>query len=278
MKANTTETKVGGLTAWVDEASGAPWARIVLLHGLGEHCARHLNTSRALGASGVEVVRFDFRGCGKSEGERQWIERFGDYVDDAVAIWRWARESRTALPTFLMGHSLGGAIAIHAAPKVADGAAGLVVNAPAFEVGEGVSRVKIAIGRVVNRFLPHAKIPDTLELAAISRDAAVVTAYEKDPLCCRFNTVRQGNEILDALEKIPDICREIRMPVLITHGEHDRLVGVNGSSRILQALASADKTLEVFPGGYHELHNDLCKDAYFTLLVGWLRAHAARKG
>lgn len=245
-------------------------ARCLVLHGLGEHSARHLNTVNALVGAGYETVRFDFRGCGESEGERQWVRSFDEYVEDVDAVCRWAIEAHGPKPLFVIGHSLGGAINLHAAAKIGEAWRGIVLLAPAFEVGEGISALKILVGKAVNLFLPHFRIPEALDATAISRDQKVVDAYRADPLNCPFNTVRQGNEILKAMSALPEVCQKIRIPALLAHGEADRLVKVDGSRKLHNFLASPDKLFVPFPGAFHELHNDLDREAFFRLLVDWL--------
>lgn len=269
----TRAVDVGQLKAWVEPARGEAIARVVLVHGLGEHSGRHKGTAAALTQKGYEVVRFDQRGCGQSSGKPQWIESFGDYADDTHQVIAWAKQELQAKPLFLMGHSLGGAVAIHVAAEAREPLAGLVLSAPAYLPGEGVSPIKIFVGRLLERVLPGLKVPGTLDVKAISRDPAVVEAYKNDTLNASFNTVRQGNEILRALDRVPELCRKISVPTLIVHGDSDRLVKLEGSRVVLGALASKDKTLKVFPGGYHELHNDLDRDGYFAVLTDWLRSH-----
>ncbi len=267
---------IGPLRAWRHEAGAKPRGRIVLVHGLGEHSGRHANTTDFLVSKGFEILRFDQRGCGASEGKRQWIETFGDYSEDLRSVVRYARRELPPAPLFLLGHSLGGAVVLHGAAEVAkDGPVqGIVLSAPAHIPGAGVSAAKIFVGKLLERVLPSLKVPGSLEVGAISRDAAVVDAYKRDPLNCSFNTVRQGNEILRALPQMPDYARKVTQPVLLVHGDADRLANIQGTHAIHKALGSSDKTLKVFPGGYHELHNDLDRGAYFAVLDEWLGKHA----
>lgn len=216
-------------------------------------------------------MRFDQRGCGQSEGPRQWIDRFTDYADDVQAIVQWSDANLPKLPLVLLGHSLGGAVTITAAAALPpDRLAAVVLLAPAYIPGAGVSPAKIFIGKLLERVWPRLEIPGSLDVTAVSRDPGVVDAYRKDSLNCSFNTVRQGNEILRALPALPELCRKIKAPALIAHGARDRLVKPEGSSTLLRALGSADKKLEIFPECFHELHNDLDKDAFFRTLGGWL--------
>lgn len=268
---------IGPLRAWLKNAASVARARIVIVHGLGEHSGRHLSTVEHLAAQGYELVRFDARGCGQSDGKRQWIDAFDDYVADLRSVIAWIQRDRPTLPLFLLGHSLGGAIAMHAAAAAPKGLlAGLVLTAPAYLPGGGVSPVKIMIGQLIERVLPALRIPGSLDVTAISRDQAVIAAYKADPLNCSFNTVRQGAEIIRALERIPSLCAAIDIPVLIAHGDADRLIKIEGSRKLMALLAARDKTLKVFPGAFHELHNDLDREAFFALLDDWLVRHTDR--
>jgi alpha-beta hydrolase superfamily lysophospholipase len=273
---NQDPISIGMLKAWLHTAAGEPRARILLVHGLGEHSGRHVETARFLAGKGYEVVRFDSRGCGQSQGKRQWIDSFDDYVADVRAVAARIKRNRPPLPLYLFGHSLGGAIVLHAAAESPPGAlAGVILTAPAYLPGGGISAAKIAVGKMIERLTPSLRIPGSLDVTAISREQSVVDAYRNDPLNCSFNTVRQGNEILRALEHVPELCAKITVPVLLAHGDADRLVKIEGSRRIMTMLAATDKTLKVFPGAFHELHNDLDRGAFFAAVDEWLRRHAA---
>ena len=263
---------LGNLSVWQETPTEVPVARVVHCHGLGEHSERHRNTFAKLLSLRVEVFRFDFRGCGKSGGERQWIEGFEDYITDAKTVLDQSLSELPSLPTFLWGHSLGGAIALALASRQSESLAGLLLNSPAFRIGKGVSPVKVMVGRWLNKVLPHLKIPEALDLKALSRDPVIAIDYKKDPLCSRFNTVRQGNEILNALASMPLLISKVKCPLLITHGEKDNLIPIAGSRELFNAATTPDKMFKEFTGGYHELHNDINREKYLQYSVNWLLA------
>lgn len=252
--------------------AGHPKGRVLIIHGLSEHSGRHLNTVNHLQASGWEVGRFDLRGAGQSGGKRQWIESFEQYVDDATTVFNWLMGSREPLPTFILGHSLGGAIATHFAARYSKELTGLVLSAPAYRVGSTFPPWMIALGKAACTMVPTLRLPSATG-EWISRDPKVVEAYINDPLACRANTLRQGREILRGLDHIPEKCSQIHCPVLIVHGSSDRVIRPEGSLEMLQMIGSTDKILHFLPGGYHEPHNDLDKDHYFELLTQWLDSH-----
>jgi len=263
---------LGSLAVWQEKAS-SPKARVLLIHGLSEHSARHLNTCRHLQAQGIEVVRFDLRGAGRSGGLRQWIERFDDYIADCAEVLNWIETTLPPLPLFVLGHSLGGAIAIHFTAIYQKRLRGLCLSAPAHKLGAGISPVKIAVGTFLSRVVPKMRIPGVSNSHQLTKDPAVASAYDTDPLSFRHNTLRQGSEILQAMASVPQACAKIQIPVFIAHGSHDLVVKLEGSFDILQALASKDKYLAILPHGYHEPHNDTEKEEYFSLLTNWILKH-----
>ena len=263
---------IGSLAVWHHPCPN-PRARVLLVHGICEHSARHLNTIAALNAHGIEVIRFDLRGAGRSGGRRQWISSFSNYVDDVASVHNWIRGHLPRLPLYLLGHSLGGAIAIHFAALYGRDLDGLILSAPGYKLGAGISAWKVALGKAIVRFWPTLRMPDSSDHKALSRDPKVADEYAADPLSCHSNTLQQGDEILKAFEKAPERCARIATPTLIVHGSADQTILCEGSFTLFQALATKDKVFHVMPGGYHELHNDLDKEAYFGLLKNWFDTH-----
>lgn len=264
---------LGALAVWRHIPEKQARGRVLLIHGIGEHSARHENTYKFLTAIGFEVVRFDLRGAGRSGGRRQWVEKFEDYVTDAAQVLNWIQSTLPQLPLFVLGHSLGGEIAVHFAASYWKILSGLMVSAPAYKIGGAVSPLKLKVGQFLEHLTPTLRIPKGGDNSAISRDPRVVREYESDPLACHFNTVQQANEILRALEKMPQKASEIKCPVLIAHGTHDRIIELEGSFDILRSLGATDKTMILLPGVYHEPHNDYDKEYYFTCIQQWLEKH-----
>src|SRR3954469_24151488 len=83
---NTAETFISGGPGRIyfraTTADGAPWARIGLLHGYGDHCGRYEHFYQWMAQRGVACFGFDFRGHGRSEGKRGFVARWEEYLDD----------------------------------------------------------------------------------------------------------------------------------------------------------------------------------------------------
>lgn len=262
---------LNSLAVW-QHPSPNPRARVLIIHGLSEHSERHINTIEWLNQNQIEVVRFDLRGAGKSGGRRQWIEKFSDYVQDTTTVFNWIQRDLNSLPLFVLGHSLGGAIAIHFAASYGSLFKGLILSAPAFQVGAGISPIKVKVGQTLVKFMPNLRLPKSTASGGVSRDPKVVEAYEKDPLCFHFNTLKQGDEILKTLPLLGQIASQITVPSLIVHGSADPIIKVEGSYDLLRALSSKSKELYIAPHCKHELHNELEESRldYFRHLEMWI--------
>ena len=267
------EFRIDGLCGWQHITSRDALARVLLVHGLGEHSGRHVNTITQLVRHGYECVRFDLRGHGLSAGERQWVESFDDYLDDLHAIVTWSEQRPQQIPTYLYGHSLGGAICLRYAAQRPNPLSGLMINAPAFRIGSGVSWLRQLLARSLNAILPRLSLSANLDLSAISRDPEEIARAANDPLNCHYNTVRQGYEILKALPELRRNVECLNIPLLLTHGKQDRLVAWQGTEELFQSCGSVDKECVYFADGFHELHNDLDRERYWRCLLDWLARH-----
>ena len=258
--------------AWLPPA---PHAVIALVHGIAEHGGRYEAFAARAVARGIGVVTLDLRGHGRSPGERSYVERFDDYLLDVDALWARARELAAGMPLFLMGHSMGGAIALRWAAQRRQAMAGLILSSAALKIGGDVPRLLVALAPLLSRWLPHMR-GTKLDPALISRDPAQVAAYVNDPLVSlKAPPARTGAELLAAMEANRAAAAGLDLPVYLFHGEADRLTDPQGSREIHAAWGGADKTLRLWPGSRHETLNDLDREAVVADLLGWVQAHAS---
>lgn len=248
-------------------------AVILLIHGLGEHSGRYDNVVDALVPRGFAIYTFDHRGHGRSP-DRQCahITDWGDYRTDVDNFRRLVRERQPDLPLFLYGHSMGGLIALNYALHHPEGLAGVVASAPALVEPETPPFMRAAV-RLLSRVNPEAELDAGLDTEGLSRETAVVEAYEKDPLVHSKISARWGAEFLAAIDWTHVNAAEFEPPLLILHGEADPIVPPRGSQRFYKNVKITDKQRITYPGGYHEPHNDLQHEQVTADVSEWLENH-----
>jgi len=252
--------------------AGAPIGVVVIAHGFAEHGGRYAAVAERLVADGIAVRAADHRGHGLSEGRRTSIVRFGDYVDDLTTVIAQARARWPSLRIVLLGHSMGGLVALDLAVRPGGPVDGLVLSAPAACPRE-VSRFTLAVGRALSRVAPNTGVL-RLPLNRISRDPAVVDAYTKDPLVFRTPIrARLGAEMLDAMDRVEAGLPSLRTPLLVMQGTADGLVDPGCGPHVYDRAGSEDKTLKMYDGLWHEIFNEPERDHVLDDLTGWLRSH-----
>lgn len=257
-------------------ASPRPAAVVVLVHGFGEHSGRYQRIVHHLAGHRYRIYAYDHRGHGRSPGQRGHVRRFSDYASDLELFLALVRRSEgRRSPLFLFGHSMGALIVLDylaAAPRELAGA--ILSGAPLDPRGVGSPALVLA-ARALSRLWPS--MPMTLDLGArsLSRDPEVQRAYADDPLVHHRATPRWGTESMATLRRVRERAARLQLPLLFVHGGDDPLGTADGVSAFVERIPAADKTLYVYPGRLHEVHNDYGSDVLLSDLEQWLTRHAA---
>ncbi|MGA9047579.1 MAG: lysophospholipase [Dehalococcoidia bacterium] len=252
---------------------GQPKAVIIAVHGLGEHISRYNNLVNDVVPKGYAVYGLDHYGHGKSEGIRVFIPRFQVYLDDLKTFYDTVKKDNPGLKIFLLGHSMGGLIATAYAVEHQQELAGLIVSAPAVLPGESITSSTITLAKVLSAIAPKLGV-QALDSSTLSRDKAVVEAYDNDPLVYRGKiTARLGSELFTAMSGLEQRMPTITLPILIMQGSEDRLVNHEGSKLLYAKAGSQDKTLKIYDGFYHEIFNEPDRARVFADLDAWLQSH-----
>ena len=249
-------------------------AGILLVHGLSEHSGRYQHVAEFLVARGFGVFSLDHPGHGQSGGTRGYVKRFAEFLTTLQQYDQAIRAEHPDLPWFLYGHSMGGLISLHFLASAQQGFRGAVISAAPVSVPAHVSRFVIILGRVLSRLLPKVRLVP-LDSSGISRDPAVVRAYDTDPLVFRGKaTARLAAELMAAMQTAPAAATRVTLPTLILQGTADPIVEPSDGPRLRnELLGSNDKLLIEYPGLFHEVHNEPEQQQVFADLERWLNAH-----
>ena len=253
----------------------SPRSAVVIVHGLAEHGGRYEGLGSALAGAGHLATVADLAGHGRSKGRPVDGPSLDDHVADTLtAIWR-ARKEAPAGRLFVVGHSLGGLVALLLAVRHPEHLDGLVLSGPVAAVPARVSPLTIFAGRVLARVAPRTGVT-AVDLTAISRDPAVVEAYLSDPLIPGVGRIpaRLGVQMYDAVREVRRRAGELTVPMLVMHGSADSIADPAGSRHLHEHAGSTDRTLRIYEGLYHEIFNEPERDLVIADLLAWLSAHA----
>jgi alpha-beta hydrolase superfamily lysophospholipase len=257
--------------SWAPE-EGAARGVVVIVHGFGEHSGRYEHVARRLVAEGYVTYALDHRGHGHSQGTRAVIDRLADAVSDIDQLLVLAGDAHPGLPVFMLGHSMGGLLAVQYALEHQDRLAGLVLSGAlaALDAAPAPSRL---IARMLSAVAPRAGLI-ALDASLVSRDPQVVAAYRADPMVHHGKLpARTVAELIAAGQRFPERVAEIRVPTLIMYGGDDRLCPPSGSVMLGERIGAADITVIPYEGLYHEILNEPEQETVLRDMCGWLDAH-----
>lgn len=264
-----------GLSGYVWRIPSAR-ANVLLTHGFAEYAQRYVQRYHGLvpklNALGFDVYAWDMRGHGRSAGARGVAD-----LRDAVIDHRAARRilSAETKPLFLFGHSLGGLVTAASVADHGNDVAGVVLSAPALLIS-APAHLR-AIAGLVAAFAPGARLAPPLDAAGLTRIPEEAQAYRTDPMVSDPRVpARTGATAISVAERAWTQYPNWKAPVLVLHGEKDTATDPQGSKRFFEMVPAADKHLELYPEGRHELLNDLDRDAAWGVISSWLSTRVAQ--
>jgi alpha-beta hydrolase superfamily lysophospholipase len=241
---------------------------MILIHGFNAHSGYMQWPAEQFAANGLAAHALDLRGRGKSEGEPFYVENFSDYLADVDTLVELARAEDPGLPVYVLGHSAGGVIASSYVFEHQDKIAGLICESFAFDVGLP-ELVALAL-KGVSHLAPHLHV-FSLKNEDFSRDPAAVAAMNNDPLIKdESQPAETAAEMLKAADRLDANMPNFKVPVLIIHGTADNATRPAGSQYFYDHVGSADKTLKLYEGHYHDLLNDLDRELVMADIQGWI--------
>jgi alpha-beta hydrolase superfamily lysophospholipase len=250
---------------------------VLIVHGLGEHIGRYAHVAAHLNGAGWNVVGYDHRGHGRSQGPKGCLNQPNDLLRDLSLVIDAVRKSHPG-PLVLLGHSMGGMVA---ARFVAEGLAtspaawhrtvdALALSSPALAIPmNGFQKGLVA---VLGALAPDLAVNNGLKPAWISRDPQVVAAYVADPLVHDRISPKLVKFFLASGELARSRASQWKLPTLLLFAGSDRCVAPWGSREFSALAPKAVLTSREFPALSHEIFNEPEQAEVLAALSSWLQS------
>jgi len=255
--------------AWLPEEP--PKATFAIVHGYGEHSGRYLNPVEYFVPRGYAAYAFDHRGHGRSPGDRGHVNRFSEYLADVQEFLKLVRAAQPDRKLFLMGHSMGGLVSLMYAIHHPQDMDAVIASSPFLGIAVKATGWKVALARTLSNILPAFSMANTdLHSEDLSHDPDVVSAAEQDMQSHRKITPRWFTETVAAQASALEHAAELQVPLLIVYAGGDKIADANVTPLFFERVAHPDKTIHVYKDYYHEIFNELGKEAVFKDIEEWL--------
>lgn len=256
--------------------------KIVLIHGTAEHSGRYEHVATFLNECGYSVYAGDLPGWGESPGLKGHVDSFAQYLE-AVAAWvQRVREGTVGAetPLYLLGHSLGGLIAIRFLQQLEhpDQLRGVILSSPCLQLRLPLPPWLVKAAETLNRLWPRLRVPNQIAAWMVTRNENVRQQYLADPLVYNKVSIRWFCELQKAMRAARADADKVRVPLLVMQAGDDQLVDPAATADFVQRVQTADKTFHLFPGLYHEVLNEPERDQVLTVIREWLQRRETAPG
>ena len=261
--------------AWLP--SGVPRALLVIVHGFDDHIRRYAHVADFFAQRGFAVYGYDQIGHGESEGKRGHVAQFDHYIEDAKRFVAIAQTKTSDAPTFLIGHSMGGLVALRYGIMHPQGLSGIITSGAGLMLSLPVPGWKLFVSRVLSQLAPTFTLPNDIPAHLLTHDQTIVAmrANKQDRYTHYVASARWGAEFLAAQPDTLAQANRFTLPCLLLHGGADGIIHPDGSKRFHATCASADKTLKIYDSLYHEIFNELGKEQVLADVEAWLEKQLA---
>ncbi len=242
---------------------------IVLVHGMGEHSSRYADfVVPKLIENNFSVVSFDHFGHGKTKGKRGYCPSFDAVLDSVSQVIDRAKKMFPNKPIFLYGHSMGGNVVVNYALRKDVGLKGVVASSPFLGLAFEPPVWKIKMAKFLRKIFPKMTLNGDLDVSKISQISEEVEKYKNDKMVHGKVGLVYSLDFIEMGKWAVENANKLNLPMLLVHGTADGLTSCKASEEFAKKTDFA--TFKKYEGGYHELHNDLCRNEFINDILDWL--------
>lgn len=271
-------TAPGALPSTVWAPQGAPRAVVLALHGFNDHRGAFALFGAWAAARGILVEAYDQRSFGENPDRGHWPGT-AVLVADAQARLHDLHRRYPDVPVFLLGTSMGAAVAILAATdKPPAFLAGVILSAPAVWGGTAMNPFYRAVLWLAARLFPDLRVTGESLKRQASDNLEVLRALARDPLFIRQTRIAAIEGLVELMGDAFLAAGRLALPVLILVGQRDQIIPVDVQLDFARRVQSAHCTLMLYPEGWHLLLRDLQRQRVYADIEAWMEGLPAPSG
>lgn len=252
-----------------------PRAMVLLLHGATDYCGAFDEIGPQFAARGLTALAIDQRGFGATATRGSWDGK-GRMIRDAIDAVRYLRNRFGDVPPiFIVGESMGAALAVHVASRAPDlNLAGIVLAAPGAISGMWRRWFGSMLTRVLRFFAPRSGI--VIErISAWEFTPGSAIRLLSDPMVLRRVRPATLFGLFKLSRSAVDEAEHVRVPSLTMMGGKEDLLREDCIKRLYGNLAG-DKQWTRFRNGPHLLLHWKNRDKVLSRVFGWIDGQLTR--
>ncbi|RIN39152.1 alpha/beta hydrolase [Staphylococcus succinus] len=238
-------------------------ANIIIVHGLAEHLDRYDEITEYLNAKQFNVIRYDQRGHGRSDGQQTYFSHVEEIVEDLSTIIDEVKVNYGD-KVYLIGHSMGGYTVMLYGTKHPNVVDGVITSGALTQYNYEL------FGELDRSMSSHTYIDNDLGEGVCS-DKSVITKYKLDDLNAKQISMGLIYTLMDGVQYLKNHADAFKAHILILHGKDDGLVSYKDSMQLYEEIGSKHKSLHIYDGLQHEIFNESSyNQSIFREITDWL--------
>ncbi len=254
-----------------------PKAVILGLHGFNDYSNAFLEPANYLRRFGVATYAFDQRGFGATPYAGLWPGTEA-LTDDAADFMRVLRRRHPGTPLFILGDSMGGAVAIVTAASDRHAPVdGLILVAPAVWSRDTMNVFQSGLLWLTAHTLPWMRLSGRGLGIRPSDNYGMLRALSRDPLVLKDARVDALWGLTNLMDEAMADADKLHSPVLVLYGDNDEVIPKDPVVQFLERLLPSDAQAQAafYPRGYHMLLRDLKSDVVLDDIASFVGDPAA---
>jgi len=244
---------------------------VVIVHGYSEYIGRYKELISFLYDHNIAVHGMDARGHGDSDGIRAHVNCWSEYTSD---LHRFISKIKNEVKPIMFAHSMGTIVASNYLIEYGcQDISALIFSGTAVKTDNATPWYMITFAKLLSKIAPTLPLNLKFNVEYSCSDPEVIAQAKEDPKMFGTATPRWGTEMLKAIQRTKLHTEIYGKPLLMLHGEKDRITDYKAAKAFFDSIKSREKQFISYPHSYHEILYDKDKEKVFGDILSFIEDH-----